>query len=52
MIGSMTKPLTSLMMAPLIVELLFDADEEAEKASAFGLKQTEEAIERQMQRSR
>jgi hypothetical protein len=32
-----------------LVELLFDANEEAEEALAFGLKQTEDAIERQMQ---
>ncbi len=32
-----------------LVELLFDADEEAEKALAFGLKQTEDAIKRQME---
>jgi hypothetical protein len=29
--------------------LLFDADDEAEKALAFGLKQTEDAIKRQME---
>ena len=32
-----------------LVELLFDADEEAEKALAFGIKQTEEAIKKQME---
>jgi CubicO group peptidase (beta-lactamase class C family) len=32
-----------------LVELLFDANEEAEKALAFGLKQTEEAIKKQME---
>jgi CubicO group peptidase (beta-lactamase class C family) len=32
-----------------LVELLFDADEEAEKALAFGLKQTADAIKRQME---
>jgi hypothetical protein len=32
-----------------LVELLFDADEEAEKALAFGLKQTEDAIKKRME---
>ena len=31
------------------VELLFDANEEAEKAFAFGLKQTQESIKKQME---
>jgi CubicO group peptidase (beta-lactamase class C family) len=31
-----------------LIEILFDADEEAEKALAFGLEQTREAIKRQM----
>jgi CubicO group peptidase (beta-lactamase class C family) len=32
-----------------LVELLFDADEEAERALAFGLKQTEDAIRKQLE---
>ena len=32
-----------------LVELLFDADEEAEKALAFSVKQTDDAIKRQME---
>lgn len=32
-----------------LVELLFDAEEEAEKALAFGVKQTQEAIKKQME---
>jgi CubicO group peptidase (beta-lactamase class C family) len=32
-----------------LVELLFDASEEAEKSLAFGVKQTEEAIKKQME---